>query len=68
MPDWEVTATTVHCDAVDDEVTILVNGDATARCTVRDRRGSAGKRQGRPSACRDGACALIDEIIARFKE
>jgi len=33
MVDWQVTATTIHCDAVDDEVTILVHKDWTVDCT-----------------------------------
>ena len=31
---WQVTATTINCDAVDDEVTILVYKDWTAKCTA----------------------------------
>ncbi len=30
---WQITATTFHCDAVDDEVTVLVHKDWTAKCT-----------------------------------
>ena len=33
MVDWQVTATTIHCDAVDDEVTIMVYKDWSAKCT-----------------------------------
>ncbi len=33
MADWEITATTIYCDAVDDEVTLMVYGDGTVRCT-----------------------------------
>lgn len=33
MADWQVTATTIYCDAVDDEVTILVYKDGSMRCT-----------------------------------
>lgn len=33
MVDWQVTATTIHCDAVDDEVTIIVNKDWSTKCT-----------------------------------
>ncbi len=33
MVDWQVTATTIYCDAVDDDVTIMVYSDWTARCT-----------------------------------
>jgi hypothetical protein len=33
VADWQVTATTIYCDAVDDEVTILVYKDGSIRCT-----------------------------------
>ena len=32
-PDWQVTATTVYCDAVDDDVTIMVYKDWSTKCT-----------------------------------
>lgn len=33
MPDWQVTAITIYCDAVDDDVTIMVYKDWSAKCT-----------------------------------
>ena len=33
MVDWQVTATTIYCDGVDDEVTILVYKDWSVKCT-----------------------------------
>jgi len=30
---WQITATTIHCDAVDDEVTLMVYKDGSAKCT-----------------------------------
>ncbi len=30
---WQITATTIHCDYVDDDVTIMVDKDWTTRCT-----------------------------------
>ena len=33
MVDWQVTATTIVCEAVADEVTILIYPDWSARCT-----------------------------------
>ena len=33
MVAWQVTATTIYCDAVDDEVTILVYKDGSVKCT-----------------------------------
>ena len=33
MTDWVVTATTIYCDAVEDEVTLIADKDSTMRCT-----------------------------------
>lgn len=33
MVDWQITAKTIYCEAVDDEVTLLVYKDGSARCT-----------------------------------
>ena len=37
MADWEITATTIYCDAVDDEVTLIVSADGTVRCTGQQK-------------------------------
>jgi hypothetical protein len=70
MTDWELTATTIYCDAVDDEVTFLVNSDGTAGCTglqryARPDRENArelkerGKKLGKTLACDGEACLRI---------
>lgn len=41
MVNWQVTATTIYCDAVADEVTILVYKDWSAKCTGYDRYGNS---------------------------
>ena len=33
MVNWQVTPTTVHCEAIDDEVTIMVYRDGSTKCT-----------------------------------
>ena len=33
MVDWQVTATTIYCDAVDDDVTLMVDKDWNIQCT-----------------------------------
>lgn len=33
MTDWQVTATTIYCDAVDDDVTVMVYKDGSSMCT-----------------------------------
>jgi hypothetical protein len=37
MVDWEITVTTVYCDAIDEEVTFVVNADGAWRCTGRQK-------------------------------
>jgi hypothetical protein len=78
-PDWEITATTVYCDAVDDEVTLIVYADGTFRCTGRDKyfkpdketyRAMKKKSRGRGQLrCRDNDCTLVkdyrDNILGR---
>ncbi len=37
MASWKVTATTIYCDAVDDEVTVLVYQDFSTKCTGHNK-------------------------------
>lgn len=37
MADWQVTAATIHCDGVADDVTIIVHPDWSTRCTGREK-------------------------------
>ena len=39
MVDWQVTATTIRCDVVDDDVTIIVYRDWRTRCTGYEKYG-----------------------------
>ncbi len=47
MSDWKITATTIYCDAVDDEVTLIVSRDGTARCTGHQKYHKPGKETAR---------------------
>ena len=33
VAEWQLIATSIYCDAIDDDVTIIVNKDWTTRCT-----------------------------------
>ena len=46
MVNWQVTATTIYCDAVADEVTVLVYKDGTAKCTGYTKYGEPGREVG----------------------
>jgi len=80
MVDWEITATTIYCEAVDDEVTILVSRDGTAKCTGRQKYSRPdketaramkvkSKQLGKPLACEGDACARVtqhkDELLGK---
>ena len=42
MVNWQVTAITIYCDAVDDEITVLVYKDWSAKCTGYTKYGKPG--------------------------
>lgn len=43
MVNWQITATTIYCDAVDDEVTLLVHKDWSVKCTGYRKYGKPSK-------------------------
>ena len=43
-PDWQITATTIKCEAVGDEVTIMVYLDGTAKCASYTKYGATDKK------------------------
>jgi hypothetical protein len=80
MVDWEVTATTIYCDDVDDEVTIIVNGNGTVKCTGAQKYAPTSKQaakelktksknKNKTLLCKDVACSKItryrDELLKK---
>jgi hypothetical protein len=70
MVDWQVTATTIYCDAVDDEITIIVYQDGTVKCTGRQKYTQPGKETakemkrkskqvGKQLGCKEDECSAI---------
>ena len=70
MVDWQVTATTIHCEAVDEEVTILVYRDFSTKCTgyakyaaptpeLTNLLRKKSRRLGRPLECEGLACYRV---------
>lgn len=45
MTDWQVTATTIYCDAVDDDVTIMVYKDRSTTCTGYKKYGESPNKE-----------------------
>lgn len=82
MTNWQVTAKTIYCDSVDDEVTVMVYKNGSARCTgfrkysqPNDitsklmKRKSQGEK--RPIKCEGEECPRVsqykDEILGEEK-
>lgn len=40
MTNWQITTTTIYCDAIDDEATVLVYGDGTIKCIGYSKYGN----------------------------
>ena len=81
-PDWQVTATTINCDAVRDEITIMVYPDGTAKCASYLKYGTTDKKTlanlekrakklGITSKCEGPQCQRVtgycDKIMAEEK-
>jgi hypothetical protein len=72
MVDWEVTATTIFCKSVDDEVTVIVNGDGAVKCSGWQKYKKPGKMDkkalktksrlmGKELACLGENCAAVKQ-------
>ena len=80
MADWQVTGTTIYCDAVDDEVTIVARKDQVLDCIGYRKYGKPdkdisnvlkkrGKRLGRKLKCLGPKCGRVaqyeDKLLSR---
>ena len=72
MVDWEVTATTIYCEDVDDEVTIIVSGNGTVKCTgvqkyvkvskeTKQELKRKSQQKGKTLLCKDAICTKLPE-------
>jgi hypothetical protein len=72
MVDWDVTATTILCESVNDEVTIIVNGDGTAKCSglqkydlsnkeIKKALKQKSKTAGKELKCVGADCAVVKQ-------
>ena len=77
MSDWQVTAATIHCEAVADDVTIIVYPDWSTKCSglvkyTSDRDASIAlvKRSlklRQSLDCLEAGCTYISEYVARLR-
>ena len=77
MADWQVTAATVHCDAVADDVTIIVYPDWSAKCTGLEKYTNSREESVNlvkrslalrvPLDCQQADCDRIPEYVEKLK-
>ena len=48
MVDWQITVATIYCDAVDDEVTLMVHKDWSIKCTGYNKYSQHNKETASP--------------------
>jgi len=70
MVGWQVTATTVRCDQVQDEVTLLVYKDWSVRCTgyAKYAADKVRNRNGQSLHCRGTECQLANQYRKKLQE
>ena len=83
MVNWQVTAATIFCDAVNDEVTLMVYKDGSAKCVGYQKYGQTNKeimkllqqkskQLNRQLKCEGPECSRVtryrDKLFAEEKE
>jgi len=83
MVNWQVTAATIFCDAVNDEVTLMVYKDGSVKCVGYEKYGQASKeivkllqqkskQLNRQLKCEGPECSRVtryrDKLFAEEKE
>ena len=77
MADWQITATTIYCADVDDEVTLLIYSDGASKCTGHQKYARPDKetarlikkknrQSGKPPGCSGPGCRLIAEYRKKW--
>jgi hypothetical protein len=72
MIDWEITATTILCEDVDDEVTLIVAADGTVKCTGMQKYANPdkttaqemkkkNKQPGKTLRCKGDECVTVTQ-------
>ena len=61
---WQVTATTIRCDCVDDFAVLMVYGDGTTKCAYFNRWSARKEGKKRLRSCKGSECPRLIE----FKE
>jgi hypothetical protein len=75
MVNWQITAATLRCDVVDEEVTLLIHKDWSVKCTgypkhtraVSSAIGSSNRNR-RGDGCRGPGCPLARDYLKKLQD
>ncbi len=78
MVNWQLTATTIYCPAIDEEVTVMVHKDWSTTCTGLAKYSRPGKetarlmsrkskQAGRKLSCAGAGCPLVAQYRDKLK-
>ena len=68
MVDWKITAKTIYCEKVDDEVTIMVRNDWSVRCTGQSKYSQKSASGKNVQACEGPECQRVTEYQKQLIE
>lgn len=63
MIDWQLTAVTINCSAVAEEVTIIVKNDWSVKCTGFDKLNTSSQAK----LCKGIQCHQIKEYVQKLQ-
>ena len=69
MVNWQITAATLKCDVVHDEITVLVYKDWSVKCTGHQKYAStkSNKRASNPG-CEGPDCPVVQSYVRKLKD
>jgi len=66
MVNWQITAKTIYCAAVKDEVTLMVKSDGSSRCTAQKKLDKSGNMIPGSQRCDSDTCPHLNEYRDRL--
>jgi len=66
MVNWQVTAATIYCDDIDNEVTIMVYKDGSVRCVGYEKYLKQDRPSKRPLQCGGPECSRVIQYRDRI--
>ncbi len=70
MVNWQVTAATLRCDVIGEEITLLVYKDWSVKCTAYSKFTAArdkARRDGSSQRCEGTQCKIASDYVKKLQ-